>query len=232
MAVLIDDIQTRRAIVQNLPELTLMFCTLRLTVPQGGDVVNPKHTFTADETDVSAVIGSLRIRNQHMHLLAELRQPDRFLIQDCIGAVAQGSNNASSVIEVVPEFSSIKQMQLFSGVAEQLTNAPVVEKQPAVLVDDVQPCRAVFENFARLALVLCDIVDDQTVDWSFALVGMHLKSPLQRRGGILTVETTGLLGLKSIFRTLPLDLDSVTLIRGVCCAPIASAQTSGEPLKF
>ena len=69
----------------------------------------------------------------------------------------------SSMIEVVPELSGIEEMQLFLAVAKQLANTRVVEQQPAVLVDNVQPGRAVFENLAKLAFVLGNIVADRTV---------------------------------------------------------------------
>src|SRR5436190_11317439 len=77
------------------------------------------------------------------------------------------------MIEVMPERLGIEEMQLFLAVAEQLANPRVVKQQPAVLVDDVQPGRTVFENFAKLAFVLRNIVPGRIVSSNRASVGTH-----------------------------------------------------------
>ena len=50
--------------------------------------------------------------------LALLGQPDHFLIQDVIGAVAQGLDDAAAVVEVVPEPFCVEEMQFFFGITE------------------------------------------------------------------------------------------------------------------
>src|SRR5471032_2792884 len=59
--ILVDNVKAGRAMIQNFPELTLVLGDLSLALPQRGDVVDPQHAFTADETDVTAAIGGLRV---------------------------------------------------------------------------------------------------------------------------------------------------------------------------
>ncbi len=110
MAVFIDHVQPGRAVIQDFPELTLVFRALRLALPQRRDVVDPQHPLAADKADMAAAIGRLRIGDQHVHLLAVLGEPDRFLVQDSIGIVVQRRNDACSMIEVMPEFSGIEEV--------------------------------------------------------------------------------------------------------------------------
>jgi len=73
-------------------------------------------------------------------------------------------DDASALVEILPEFPGIEEMQLLFGVAKQLANARVVEQQPAVLVDHIEPGRTVFENLPKLPLVLCNIRVERTVN--------------------------------------------------------------------
>ena len=117
-AIFVDDIQAGGAMIQDLAELTLVFRALRLALPQRGDIVNPQHALSADKTDVTAAIGSLRVGNQYMDQLALLCLPDGFLIEDQIRIVVQGFDDAGALLAVVPESSGVEQAEFFARIAE------------------------------------------------------------------------------------------------------------------
>jgi hypothetical protein len=93
----------------------------------------------------------------------------------------------------MPEFSGIEEVQLIRGITEQLANTPIVEQQTTILVDNVQPGGAMFENLPKLALVFCNILVDRFINGSCAFVGIHLNpsgNASSSEGGILATATS------------------------------------------
>src|SRR5215213_4772540 len=87
---------------------------------QRGDVVDPQHALAAGEADVTAVIGDLDIGQEDVHRLALLRLPDHLLVQELAAAFAQAFDDATALVEVVPEASRVEERQLVGVIAEQL----------------------------------------------------------------------------------------------------------------
>ena len=56
---------------------------------QRGDVVDPQHALAADEADVPARVGDLRVGQQQVEELAVLGPPDHLLVQQLPAPLAQ-----------------------------------------------------------------------------------------------------------------------------------------------
>ena len=83
--------------------------------------------------------------------------PDDFLVQQLSAARPQQFDHARAMIEVVPEPPGVEQFQLLFLIASQFAQAPIVEQEPPILVDDIYRGGAKVENFAKLALLLGDL---------------------------------------------------------------------------
>ncbi len=174
-AVLIDDIERRRAIFEDLTELPLLLGDLRLALAERRDVVDPQDALAADEADVAAAVGDLGVGDQHMDEPALLGLPDRLLVEELAAALAQPLDDPGPVVEVVPEPPRVEEVHLLLVIAHELAQSRVVEQQPPVLVDDVEAGRAIFEDLAELALVLGDLGGAPVVD--------ECRAAVVRRGG-------------------------------------------------
>ena len=82
------------------------------------------------------------------------RSPDDFLVQHLPASFPKRRDDSSPMIEVVPELLRIDQVHLGFVVSKEIASTCVMKKQPSVLIDDVQACRAVFQNLAKLPLLL------------------------------------------------------------------------------
>src|SRR3954471_1082177 len=60
-AILVDDVETSRTMVENFPELALMLGALCFALPQFRDVVNPGNALATYKADMTAAIGYLRV---------------------------------------------------------------------------------------------------------------------------------------------------------------------------
>ena len=90
-------------------------------------------------------------------LPALLGPPDHLLVQQLTAALAKRFDDARALLEVVPELPRVDELHLLLAVAQHLAQARVVKEQTALLVDDDQACRAVFEDLAKLPLLLGDL---------------------------------------------------------------------------
>ncbi|MFY9694633.1 MAG: hypothetical protein WAK35_12915 [Xanthobacteraceae bacterium] len=61
------------------------------------------------------------------------------------------------MIEVVPETPGVEQFQLLFLIAGQFSQAPIVEQEPPIVVDDIHCGGAEVEDFAKLAFLLGDL---------------------------------------------------------------------------
>ena len=153
-SLLVDDAYSGRAKVQDFTKLALLFDNLRLVVGQRGDVVDPKHPLAADKADVAAVIGDLRIGQQHIQELAALGAPDGLLVQKLPAALVQQRDDLRTLLAVVPELAGVDAVELVLLIAQEFAQPRIVEQQPAILIDDQQSRRAELQHLAELALVL------------------------------------------------------------------------------
>ena len=155
--VLVDHEQAGRAVFQRLPKLPLVLGDLRLALRQCGDVIDPQDALAADEADVTAAIGDLRIRDEDVQQPAALILPDRFLVEELTAALAQRFDDPRPLREILPEQPGIEERKLLLLVAEKRAEPLIVEEQPAVLVDDQEGGRAIFEELPELTLLLGDL---------------------------------------------------------------------------
>ena len=95
----------------------------------------------------------------------------------------------------MPEPLRVEEVHLLLVIAHEPAQARVVEEQPPVLVDDVEAGRTIFEDLAKLALVLGDLGRALLVDECRAAVvrrggpvighrGFHLAAPRRRRENV------------------------------------------------
>src|SRR5829696_492206 len=167
---LVDEAETRGAVLQEIVELALLLGDLRLALAQRRDVVDPQDALAADEADVTAAVGDLGVGDQHMDEPALFGFPDRLLVEELAAALAQPFDDPGAVVEVVPEPLRVEEVHLLLVIAHEPPQARIVEQQPPVLVDDVEAGRAIFEDLAELALVLGDLGRAPVVDGRSAAV--------------------------------------------------------------
>jgi hypothetical protein len=122
-AVLIDDIERRRAIFDDLTELPLLLGDLRLALAERRDVVDPQDALAADEADVAAAVGDLGVGDQHMDEPALLGLPDRLLVEELAAALAQPLDDPGPVVEVVPEPPRVEEVHLLLVIAHELAQS-------------------------------------------------------------------------------------------------------------
>ena len=151
--VLVDDADRRRAEVEDLAKLALLFENLRLVLGQRGYVVNPQHALAADKTDVPALVGDLGVGQQHMKELAVLGPPDGLLIQQLPAPLAKRRDDSRTLLAVVPERAGVDAFDLGRLVAEQFAQPLVLEQEPAIFIDYQQGRGAELQHLAELALV-------------------------------------------------------------------------------
>src|SRR6185437_8160848 len=106
---------------------------------------------------MAAVVGDLHVGDQKIEQFALLGLPGYFLVEQLSAARAQQLDDASAMIEVVPEPFGVEQVQFLFAVACQFAQAPVVEQKPSVLVDHADGGWAKIENFPKLTLLLGDL---------------------------------------------------------------------------
>src|SRR5262249_37142514 len=99
--------------------------------------------------------GHLWTRNQHRDGVAKFRLPDDLFIENT-AAVTKLLDDALAVVQIVPESARVEQMKLVPAIAKQLADACIVEEQASVLIDDIQPGRAMFEDVQKLLLSIGD----------------------------------------------------------------------------
>ena len=138
------------------PPFAALSCLLGAA--QRRDVVEPIKPLAAADRDVAAVVGDLDVRDQKIEQFALLGLPDDFLVQQLSAARPQQFDHARAMIEVVPEPPGVEQVQLLLLIAGQFAQAPIVEQEPPILVDDVHRGGAEVEDFAKLALLLGDLL--------------------------------------------------------------------------
>ena len=129
-----------------------------LGAAQRRDVVEPIKPLAAADRDVAAVVGDLDVGDQEIEQFALLGLPDDFLVQQLSAARPQQLDHARAMIEVVPETPGVEQFQLLFFIAGQFAQAPIVEQEPPILVDDIHGGGAEVEDFAKLALLLGDLL--------------------------------------------------------------------------
>jgi hypothetical protein len=152
-SIVVDHAHSRRAVVEDFAKLPLLLHDLKLVLGQGGDVIDPQHALAADEADVAAAVGDLRVAEQQIQKLARLGAPDHPLVEKLAALLAQRSNNAGALLEVMPEQAGVKPAELVFRITQKLAQTCVVKQQTAVLVHDQQCCGTEFEDFAELPLV-------------------------------------------------------------------------------
>ena len=64
--ILVDDVQSGRAVFEDLAELAFVLGNLCLALPQRRDVVDPQHPFAAEEAHMPAAVCHLDVGDQHM----------------------------------------------------------------------------------------------------------------------------------------------------------------------
>ena len=106
---------------------------------------------------MTTVVGDLDVGDQQIEQLALLGLPDHLLVQQLAAARPQQLDYARTMSEVVPEPLGVEQFQFLFLVAGQFAQAPIVEQEPPILVDDAHRSRTIVENFAKLALLLGDL---------------------------------------------------------------------------
>ena len=129
-----------------------------LGAAQRRDVVQPIKPFSPADGDVAAMVGDLHVGDQEIEQFALLGLPDDFLVQQLSAACPQHFDHARAMIEIIPEPPGVEQFQLFFFIAGQFAQAPIVEQEPPILVDDIHGGGAKVENFAKLSLLLGDLV--------------------------------------------------------------------------
>ena len=106
---------------------------------------------------MAAGIGDLNIGNQHIKQLSLLGFPNHLFVEQLATAGPQQIDNALTVREIVPESPGIEKFKLHFLVAGQFAQPPIVEQQAPLLVDHAQRGRTIFEDLAKLTLLLGDL---------------------------------------------------------------------------
>ena len=176
--VLVDDAHGGRTVIQDFAKLAFLLHDLELVLGQRGDVVDPEHPLAADEADVAAAIGHLRVGQQQVQELAGLGAPDHLFVEQLAASVPQRRDDSRTLLEVVPELARVEAVELVFLIAQELAQLRVVEQQPAILVHDQQRRRTEFQDFAELALVLRSLGAGRAAAigrcrWACCRVGRH-----------------------------------------------------------
>ncbi len=174
-SLLIDQTQSGRTALQQLPELPLLLGKARLALLESRDVVQPRDPLAADEADVPAPVTDLDIRDQERDELPLLRFPDHFLVQELPAAFAKRFDDPVAVLEVGPKPFGVEEVQLVLVVAHELAQPCVMEDDPPLLIDDVERGRTMFQDLAELPLVLGHL--------GRAPIGLRRQAVGARRGG-------------------------------------------------
>ena len=125
----VNHVEPGGAMFEDFPELPLLVGEFHFPLSQRGDIVDPRNSLAADETDMAAVICNLRIRDQNVDQLALFRPPDCFLVQHLTAPLPEGFDDPGSVLKVVPAPSGIKEAHLLLVVAQELAKTSIVEQK-------------------------------------------------------------------------------------------------------
>ena len=105
---------------------------------------------------MTTVICDLNVRNQQIKQLTLFGFPDDFLVKQLPSVRPQQLDHPPTMREVVPEPFGVKKLELLFVIPGQFAQAPIVEKEPSVFIDDTNRGRTVIENLAKLTLLFGD----------------------------------------------------------------------------
>ncbi len=83
--------------------------------------------------------------------------PDHLLVEQLAASVPEEPDDPSPMVEVMPESLRIEELQFLFFITQQIAQAPIVEQESSLFVNDEQRRGAILQDLTKLALLLGDL---------------------------------------------------------------------------